>query len=414
MLLAALVPLGCDKGGGADAADADAVREFDEATPEPAREAEGPEADAEAEEAYPYPPAHDALIPLDGQVLFPVFLDGGTEPSHLVVDTGAGRSAFEESLLREVKNGVGQVTIDFGGGILFPDYKVLAVDLSAAENHIGVPIHGLIGQELFATLYFSLDYRASRAHVSTEVPPVPPPGFESGDAIEVPYTVVQTLPLVTVRVGDTEVTLIADTGSGVTLVTESSVPSAILQTGIDGYVWYTSYGSDPAKLVRLPSLTIAGHEVTDSWAAVVPDDFHLKAVFDGLGVSAVGFVGYPVYRRFHVAIIAAEERYQFYPYPDISHLPAFEWDRVGLEVMREQGAVTVDMVFAPSDAADQGIATGDVLTAIDGQSLDGMPLDEIRLMLRGAPGETRTLDLERGAAPLQLEVEVDRLLEPLE
>lgn len=362
---------------------------------------------------YPYPRSRPAKIPLDGQILFPVRLDQRPETYYLVVDTGAFATSIEETLVRELKNGVGVITIDFLDGIVFTDHQAFGADLSTAEDYIGVPIHGLIGQDIFAEIFFGLDYAGSKVTAATEIPEVPPPGFEKTEGLDLPYTLEQMLPVVEMEIGGSNARLIADTGSGVTLLTESFVSPDLLATGLRGCFWHTSYGSDPGVIVRLPDISFGGTDVQRTWAVVVPDDYHLRPVFEQLGVYVDGFLGYPFYRRFYLAIHGQQNLYRMYPCPELDHVPAGEWDRVGIEIRRDGGEVKVDMVFEPSDATDLGVQTEDVLEAVDGEELAGVPLDDIRLMLRGTPGDIRSLSLRRGSDPLVIDVAVDRLLEPL-
>lgn len=360
-------------------------------------------------DAGDYPPARAALFPLDGQPLFPVTLDSRAG-HYFVVDTGAARTAVATTLLRDVANGVGVVTIDFGDGVVLSDYEVLAVDLSEARDHIGAPIDGLIGQDLFKTMYFGIDYMRSEVTVANALPQSPPQGFLTADAVEIPYTLVQELPVVDALVGAKAARLIADTGSGVTILTESFVDPSLLAAGLKGYTWYTSYGSDPATIVRLPSLSLQSATTAGEWAVVVPDAYHLKPVFDALGIVVDGFLGYPVYRHFYVGVDGPRSRYLFYPYKDTPQIDPGEWDRVGVEIARDAGKTLVDMVFSPSDASDKGLMKGDEITAIDGAATATLAPDEIRLLLRGTPGETRLLTIDRVGDVQEIAVKVDRLL----
>lgn len=412
--LLALALTGCDDGPGPDA---DGDVEPDADAPDAGDADADDELDADFElprcdTPIPFPPLRAATIPLDGQMLLPVGLDGDPGPFNAVIDTGAVRTMFDETLIAHVENGVGVVSIDFGDGLVLRDYEVLAGDLSEAIDHIGVRLDGLIGLDLFQQLYFGLDYAGSRAAVGAGLPSEPPPGFGAADAVDLPFDVVQGLPVVDASIGGDAARLIADTGSGVTIVTASFVGPDVLTRGIAGYVWYTSYGSDPGTIVRLPSIELGGHVVEDTWAIVVPDDHHLRDVFEMIGVDVDGFIGFPVYRHFFISVVACESRYELFPYADLSHVPAGEWDRVGLELMRRDGVTLVDMVFQPSDAFAQGVEPGDALEAIDGDAVGDAPLDELRLRLRGTPGDTRALSLRRDGAPLELTVAVDRLLPP--
>lgn len=367
--------------------------------------------ESDGQDAAPLVPTErEVLIPLDGQVLFPVRLDGATESSYLVIDTGAVRSAFEETLLRDVKNGVGVVTVDFGDGIVFDDYEVLAADLTEAEDHIGVAIDGLIGQDLFQQLYFGIDYRRARAIVARTPPQTAPAGWSEAERQTIPYELEQGYPIVTIDVDGTPARLIADTGSGVTLLTESHVPPAWLDTGLGGYVWHTSYGSDEATIVRIPTLSVGDVPVADSWAVIVPDDHHLSAVFSAIGLQIDGFLGYPAYRTFYWGIRGGESAYEVFPQKGEDPWTATEWNRVGVELVSSDNSVLIDMLFQPSSAQDTGLMVGDGLVSVDGTAVDGMALDDVRRMLQGNVGESRTLDILHDGAPKQVSVEVDDLL----
>jgi carboxyl-terminal processing protease len=61
--------------------------------------------------------------------------------------------------------------------------------------------------------------------------------------------------------------------------------------------------------------------------------------------------------------------------------------------------------IAGSPAAESGLAAGDVITAIDGTTLDGLTFDEARSKVRGPKGTTVTLTVERaGEAPRDVEI----------
>ncbi len=349
-------------------------------------------------------------VPLDGEPCVEAHLDDRTTPSLLVVDTGAIRTAVDKSMLRDVQNGVGLVTIRFGNGIVLSNYEVLAVDLSTARDHIGAPIMGLIGQDLVERFYFGLDYRNARAYVAEKPPSEPPPGFSSGDAVNLPYDLVQGLPIVTARIGGNSVRLLADTGSGVTLLVRSKVDPSALSTGLEGYFWHTSYGSDPATIIRIPSIDVGGHEVKQTWAVVVPDDNHLASVFKALKIEIDGFLGYPVYREFFVGVRGAEKRYELFPYATVDPLSLTEWNRVGIDISKSGGSVLVDMVFSPSDATAKGFLRGDVIASVDGAPAGSIELDAVRRLLRGNVGSKRRLNIVRQGVEQAIDVRVDALL----
>ena len=353
-----------------------------------------------------------AVVNMDGEIMLPVVLDHKTS-CLMAVDTGAVRTALEQTLLATVTNGVGRTTIDFGNGFVLKDFEVLAVDLGDARGHVGQDLGGLIGRDLFSVFYFGLDYRNKLVYMSKTDPQVPPPGFTPSMCIDLPFQLIQALPVVHAEVNGKDAAFIADTGSGVTIVTRSLVDDQTYEKGIKGYTWYTSYGSDPGVIVRLPVISLAGHEVKDSWAVVVPDDFHLKGVFDRIGLHVQGFIGYPVFRRFFVGLPKGKNRFELYPCPSLSHIDPHEWDRVGIEVVQKDTSFLVDMVFQPSDAFDKGLRKGDRIVAIDGSTTSGTDIDTLRRDLRGKPGQVKTIKYARGNTVSTIQVKVDRLLPEL-
>ncbi len=66
---------------------------------------------------------------------------------------------------------------------------------------------------------------------------------------------------------------------------------------------------------------------------------------------------------------------------------------------------------SPADKA--GLRPGDAITAIDGVTVDGQPLDEARMKVRGPKGVPVVLTIERdGATPIQIEVVRDVIVTP--
>lgn len=362
--------------------------------------------------AVNYPVARTFTVPLDGEPLLSVTFGGAAAPAWVVIDTGAVRTAIDKTHLTDILNGVGKTTLDLGAGLVLREYEVIAGDFSKARDYIGWDIAGVLGQDLVQKFWFGIDYRNRRAYVDPLVPTGGPPSVPDAAPTWVDYDLVQGLPIVTAQVEGASVRLLADTGSGVTLLTRSRVPEAALSAGLRGYVWHTSYGKDEATLVRIGDLSVGGASVRSSWAVVVPDDHHLSSVFRALGIGIDGFLGYPYYREFFLDIDGAQKRYGLRPYGTPDPLGATEWDRVGIEVYRTDGAVRISMVFSPSDAASRGILPEDVLESVGGIDVPNMPMDDVRMLLRGLPGDSRTLLLRRGDQRLSIDTRVDKLLPP--
>ena len=72
-----------------------------------------------------------------------------------------------------------------------------------------------------------------------------------------------------------------------------------------------------------------------------------------------------------------------------------EYGGLGLEVTAEDGVVKVVSPMDDTPAARAGLKPGDYITAIDGQSVLGLPLDEAVKQMRGDVGQPITLSIAR-------------------
>ena len=69
---------------------------------------------------------------------------------------------------------------------------------------------------------------------------------------------------------------------------------------------------------------------------------------------------------------------------------------MGIEIRKDGPAIDVVAVVAGGPAALAGLAAGDRITAVDGQSVAGLGLDEAAGVLRGPAGTSVTLTVDRG------------------
>jgi carboxyl-terminal processing protease len=72
-----------------------------------------------------------------------------------------------------------------------------------------------------------------------------------------------------------------------------------------------------------------------------------------------------------------------------------EYGGLGLEVTSEDGVIKVISPMDDTPAARAGIKAGDFITAIDGQSVLGLPLDQAVKQMRGEAGQPITLSVAR-------------------
>jgi hypothetical protein len=364
--------------------------------------------------ADPWGEGWPAAQPVDGQLLVEGTYNGGS-PLWWVLDTGAARTFIDSDVTGVTTTVVADLAI---GPLEFKKKQATSVELDEAEAFIGWDLGGLAGQDIFAKRFIALDYARSKAFFFDTVPESPPLGTAQAEPMRLHYDLPSSIPVVTaVLSGQTEVTvqLIADTGSGVTIITEDAFYQ--LDDGtlprLKGYVWATNYGTDLSFVTRIPEIQAGedgGGKAAWTWAVVVPTDNHLFPLLRGNGIEAQGFLGYPFYRNFLVGVDGATQTYLWWEYENKGHLDANEWNRVGIEPTWRDGAFFVEMVYSPSDAETQAISTGDRILAVDGDPVDGMTLDDLKRRLRGVPGTTVVLSLERDGSESEAGVLIEDLL----
>jgi carboxyl-terminal processing protease len=76
-----------------------------------------------------------------------------------------------------------------------------------------------------------------------------------------------------------------------------------------------------------------------------------------------------------------------------------EFGGLGMEVTTGKNALKVISPIDGTPAAKAGILSGDIITEIDGRPIEVLPLDTIVSKLRGPPGSTITLTIQRKSVP---------------
>jgi len=93
---------------------------------------------------------------------------------------------------------------------------------------------------------------------------------------------------------------------------------------------------------------------------------------------------------------------------DLSILTHGRYGGVGLSVGQRAGRMVVIQPLEGSSAFEQGVRTGDVITHIAGVSTAGMSSDEASHLMRGDPGTTVAITVEREGEPAPLEFRLTR------
>ena len=85
-----------------------------------------------------------------------------------------------------------------------------------------------------------------------------------------------------------------------------------------------------------------------------------------------------------------------------------EFGGLGLEVQSEAGLIKIVGAIDDTPAARAGIKSGDLITALDGQTVQGLSLNEAVDKMRGAPGTNIKLTIKRENVSIPVEVSIQR------
>jgi carboxyl-terminal processing protease len=85
-----------------------------------------------------------------------------------------------------------------------------------------------------------------------------------------------------------------------------------------------------------------------------------------------------------------------------------EFGGLGLEVTADSGLIKVVSPIDDTPAAKAGIKAGDLITMLDGQTVQGLTLNEAVDKMRGAPGSTIKLTIKREGINTPVEVSMQR------
>jgi len=87
---------------------------------------------------------------------------------------------------------------------------------------------------------------------------------------------------------------------------------------------------------------------------------------------------------------------------DINMITEGRYGGVGLDVGRRAGKITVVAPVEGASGYKQGVRAGDVLTQVAGQPVGPLSLEDVQTLLRGDPGTTVDVTVEREGAPAPL------------
>ncbi|KXH81781.1 S41 family peptidase [Sporosarcina sp. HYO08] len=90
------------------------------------------------------------------------------------------------------------------------------------------------------------------------------------------------------------------------------------------------------------------------------------------------------------------------------------FEGIGAEIQEWNGYIKVVSPIKKSPAEKAGLLPNDIITAVDGKSIQGLSSSEAVLLIRGEKGSTVTLSIRRGESPETFDVKIVRDVIPLE
>ena len=303
-------------------------------------------------------------------------------------DTGAGTLISRE--IQEANPSelvVENIGLAGGGGILITPTRrypsltvadaVTVTDVLASDPWEGgdafacITPNGLLGASSMQQAVWQVDYGTKEISVAASVDELE----HIDGAIALPFTIqegnkMSPTPHVILPVGDGEIEFIVDTGGGIPMAIE---PAALASVGVEIPADAPTFGTltggaagafeGTAQFMRLP---------------VMFGDTELSVpvtVAAGMGAGAGGNIGHMFLKNFVATfdfpnrMLYLEPLFEGTKVPDVDEPPA-----AGFAL--QDGQVLVTSVPKGGPADEQGAKVGDVITQVDGQSVEGITADE--------------------------------------
>ncbi len=332
----------------------------------------------------------------------------GGKPFQFLFDTGGVNILTPESVERlgleaegslEMR-GVGEKSADFGlvrvpevaiGGVTLRDQVFFVVPLTGLDQAEGLDVNGVVGYELLKRLIARVEYAREKLTF------ILPEAFqEPAGAAQVPFTFEDNTPQVEGEIDGIKGLFTIDTGGRASLTLNGPFVKehgleAKYAPRVEALSGWGVGGGVRSLFTRAKTLKLGGVEVP----APLTD---LALVEKGALANRyfAGNVGGGVLKRFDVTFDYSKKRMFLEPNESFARPDAY--DRAGLWLNRDEAGFKVMDVTANGPAAEAGLKTGDVITAIDGRNAKDLVLPEVRSQFKtSAPGTNVRLTVKTGA-----------------
>ncbi len=371
-----------------------------------------------------------------------VGVDGGVSRDFLV-DTGSPLTVLDTNEFPDRGDGLHDVDLA-AFALEFPAFTVAVFDVFAYEQDEEAGFAGIVGGDLLSEFALRLDYRGDRVWLEAdlgEADPGVPGGFdastvegaetvaldvEGGGLAVVPGDCGETcgnihLPatraLVEVQLEDSAepIWMLVDTGASSVVVDQLTIEALPdpERPRLEGVTVGTASGEVTAYFTRVRSmgLGMSGVEERDLPVLVLPEGSLFDDIERETGVPVKGLVGGTFLRSYLTTIDFPGERLALARYLDQSHIDADEFVRVGFTMAKRGGAWEVRDVYPGTDAAAEGIVSGDRVASVDTEAVADLSEEEVSAIFgRFELGDEVPVSVERGTETHNYQIAVEDLL----
>ncbi|MFM6976956.1 MAG: aspartyl protease family protein [Sphingobacteriaceae bacterium] len=279
---------------------------------------------------------------------------------------------------------------------------ILKKDVFNLSEFVGIPIHGIIGYELFNSFIVRISYNNKTVTLFSNHS-----GFIPRKGYKIPISIEELKPYIETGVvlknGEKAKTkLIIDTGAGhpISLENENGIPFPIPEINVAENLGIGLNGPISGYLGRIKSLTLGKYELKNVISAF-PNYNDVGAKIQITGRN--GNLGNAVLKRFEV--VFDYSRSALYLKPSFYFKEPFEHDMTGMELSAagtDFNRILVNRVAADSPAAIQGISAGDEILSINLKPVSQLSIDEINDLFKSGHDKSFFLEiLPKGSEELR-------------
>jgi len=290
---------------------------------------------------------------------------------------------------------------------------VLDEPIKSLSGYAGMPIHGIIGYEIFNSFVVTLDF--SRKEIVLSLPSKYKYSTKNGD--KMPILVENTKPYITTdaKISGKEfqgLRLMIDTGAGNALLIDHTaqnritLPTPVIEPreglGLNGAV--------KGSLGRIDEIRLGANELTDVLTSF-PDSLAFGSKILDRN-NRQGSIGCDMLRRFKITFNYPEKYVVFKPIK--SRLKeGFEYNMSGLDILavgEKLDAYFIDHVGENSPGQKAGLVKGDQILFIDGTPVKDMNINEVYQLMKKGDGKALDIVVTRNTKTFFATVKLQRII----